>query len=164
MLGCRSSKEDTMPNQTLAEQIDLERFMGQWHVHGSTPTFMDKKAVNATETYALRKDGKIETTYSFRKKSPDGNRKTMRPLGWVYDETTNSEWRMRFFGVFTTPYYILYVSEDYETTVVGHPGRKLAWIMSRSSEMDEQTYDALVGELKIRDYDLSGFKRMLQQW
>ncbi|HSN72991.1 MAG TPA: lipocalin family protein, partial [Steroidobacteraceae bacterium] len=34
-----------------AEQVDLERFMGRWYVIANIPTFIEKGAHNATETY-----------------------------------------------------------------------------------------------------------------
>lgn len=162
LAGCGDGEKG--PNQTLAESVDVERFMGKWYVHGFTPTFLDKKAVNATESYALREDGKIQTTYVYRKGSPTGKEKSFKPVGWVYDEETRTEWRMRFFGLFTSPYYILYVDDAYETTVVGHPGKKMAWIMSRSPGMEDDRYDALLQELIDREYDLTAFRRMLQEW
>ncbi|MDQ8202482.1 lipocalin family protein [Pelagicoccus sp. SDUM812003] len=149
-----------MPNQELAASVDLNRFMGTWYVHGYTPTFLDRNAYGATETYELNESGKIETTYRFRKGGPDGKLKTMTPTGWVHDEKTNAEWRMRFFGLFTSPYYILYVSPDYGETVIGHPGKEMAWIMTRSSQISDTKYQTLRMELARRDYDLSELTRV----
>lgn len=162
--SCRSTGDIAGPNQKLADNVDLKRFLGKWYVHGFTPTFLDKNAVNATETYELGEDGKINTTYAFRKHEPGGKQKTYKPIGWVYDKRTSAEWRMRFFGLFTAPYYILYVDENYETTVVGHPKKELAWIMSRSPQVDSDTYNRLLDELKNRDYKLERFRRMQQEW
>ena len=134
--------------------------MGTWYVQGYSPTFLDKDAYDATETYELSEDGKILTTYRFRKGSHEGGWKTMKPKGWVYDKKSNANWRMRFFGIFTSPYYILYVSPDYSETVVGHPSRDLAWVMGRSPVMSDGAYDRLLGELTRRDYDLEEFVRV----
>lgn len=161
VVGCGGNKT---VNQELESSVDIDRFMGRWYVLGFTPTMLDKTAVNATETYAMKENGKIQTTYSFRKKTPNGKSKTYEPVGWVYDKESNSEWRMRFFGVYVAPYYILHVSEDYQHTVVGHPNRKLAWVMSRSPVVSDATYEELVGELRSREYDLSTFKGMVQEW
>ena len=152
-VACTGS-EDEEPNQALAAFVDLERFMGTWYVHGYTPTPLDKNAYNATETYELEEDGKIQTTYRFQKGGFDGKWKTMKPRGWVHDEETNAEWRMRFFGIFTSPYYILYVSPDYKETVIGHPDKDLAWIMTRSAELGDRDYERLLLELAKRDYEM----------
>lgn len=155
-----SCSKESAPQQTLAKYVDLDRFMGKWYVHGHSPTFMDRKAFNATETYSLEEEGKIATVYQYRKGSADGKLKTYKPKGTIYDTTTNAEWRMRFFGIINAPYYILYVDADYLYTVVGHPGKEMAWIMSRSPIIEETTYQKLKEELEKRDYELSAFRRI----
>lgn len=144
---------------TIAPYVDLERFMGVWYVQGYTPTPLDPHAFNPTEEYALREDGKIQTTYRFRADDPYGQEKVYRPVATVFDTETNAEWRMRFFGVVNTPYLILFVNADYTETVIGHPDRDLAWIMTRSQDIEPADYDRLVEELTKRDFDLSEFKR-----
>jgi len=162
LLIAACSKE-TMPNQILADQVNLEGFMGKWYVHGHTPTFMDKRAFNATETYKLESDGTIRTTYQYNKGALDGKLKSYHPVGKVYDHETNAEWRMKFFGILNAPYYILYVDSDNQTSVVGHPGKKMAWIMSRSPTMDDRLYERLRSELVKRDYELSKLRRIPHQ-
>ncbi len=154
--------DESLPNQELADHVDLERFMGTWYVHGYTSTPLDRNAYDATESYKLGEDGKIDTTYRFRKGGHDGKWKTMTPKGWVHDKESNAEWRMRFFGIFTSPYYILYVSPDYKETVIGHPDKDLAWIMTRSPEISERDYERLLFELARRDYDMEKVERVPQ--
>jgi len=148
------------PNQELAGYVDLQRFMGDWYVHGAAPTALDKDAYDAIETYEMREDGKIATTYTFRKGGHDGKLKSLRPLASVRNAETNAEWSMRFFGIVSSPYYILHVSEDYDETVIGHPGRKFAWIMTRSPEVSDAGYERLLSELARRDYDLGRIERI----
>ncbi len=152
-----------VPNQELAEKVDIQEFMGTWYVHGYTPTAIDKGAWNGTETYERLSDGKIQTTYEFRKGSPDGNLKTYHPVGTIVNTETNAEWRMRFFGIINAAYYILYVDSDHTSTVIGHPNKKYAWIMSRDSKINEERYSELRGELEEREYELSNFVRMQHQ-
>lgn len=133
--------------------------MGTWYVHGYTPTFLDKGARDATETYELRDDGRIATTYRFRT-SPDGDFKTLHPVGKVVDEQSNAEWRMRFFWLFSAPYLILHVNDAHTETVIGHPNRKMMWIMTRSPEIEESDWERLVAVLRQRDYDLDKLSRL----
>ena len=39
------------------EFVDLERFMGDWYVIANIPTFIEKGATNAIESYKLMDDG-----------------------------------------------------------------------------------------------------------
>ena len=75
--ACRNYEE---PNQVLAEYVDLERFMGKWYVQGYTPTALDRNAWNPTESYELLEDGRIQTTYQFRKGGEAGKLKTQSVL------------------------------------------------------------------------------------
>jgi apolipoprotein D and lipocalin family protein len=160
LTACRGTSD--MPKQELASYVDLERFMGTWYVIAHKPTFLDGEAYAATETYEL--DGeKIRTTYAFRDGSFEGEKKEYHPVGTVYNESTNAEWRMRFFWFFKQPYLILYVDPEYETTVIGYPDRSMAWIMARTPEISEERYDALTAELTNRGYDLSILRRVPQR-
>ena len=144
---------------TIASHVDLERFMGDWFVHGYTPTVLDREAYNPVESYALLQDGTIATTYRFNSGALDGPPKVYNPRAKVFDNVTNAEWRMRFFGIINSPYLIVFVSEDYEETIVAHPNRELAWIMTRSSSISETAYAALREKLVERDFDLSKLVR-----
>ena len=143
----------------LADFVDLDRFMGTWYVHGYTPTAIDGDAYNPTETYVRGADGRIETTYRFNAGGFDGKEKVYHPTGRVFDSESNAEWRMTFFGLITSPYLILYVNGDYTQTVIGHPNRDLAWIMTRSPQIEETTYETLRQELERRNFNLSKLQR-----
>lgn len=158
MSGCASGPQRGDPPMEIAPYVDLERFMGLWYVHGYTPTALDPNAFNPTETYELMDDGRIQTTYRFRADEPYGQEKIYRPVARVFDTETNAEWRMRFFGVINAPYLILHVNDDYTETVIGHPDRDLAWIMTRSDSIETADYQSLLQKLKDRDFDLSEFK------
>ena len=147
----------------IASYVDLPKFMGDWYVHGYTPTMLDPNAFNPVESYVLESDGSVATTYEFNAGSFDGPLKTYHPRARIFDKTSNAEWRMRFFGVITSPYLILYVSDDYQETVVAHPNRTMAWIMTRSPVITEARYAALKQELETRNFDLSELVRAQHQ-
>ena len=56
-----------VPEMETVENVDLERFMGDWYVIANIPTFLEKDAYNAVETYRLDDDGSIDTTFTYRK-------------------------------------------------------------------------------------------------
>ena len=71
------------------DYVDIERFMGDWYVIANIPTFIEKGATNAIESYKLGNKGVIETTFTFYQDSPDGEKKVYRPKGFIYN-TNNS--------------------------------------------------------------------------
>lgn len=147
----------------VADPFDLDRFMGQWYVIANIPTFPEKGAYNATETY--RRDGpdKIATTFTFREDGPDGELKTMTPTGFVSDENP-AIWKMRFLWPFKADFRVLYVSPDYQTTIIGRQKRDYLWIMARSPRIDTQTYEHLLSIARARGYALDKLQKVPQMW
>jgi apolipoprotein D and lipocalin family protein len=144
--------------------VDLPRFMGLWYVIGYTPIVVDKDAYNAVEHYYLRDDGRILTTYQFRKGGFDGPIKTHTPKGRVHNHESNAEWRMQFLWPFQAEYLIHYLSESYETTVIAHPNRKYAWIMHRTPDLDNDRYEELLTLLEEAGFDRSGILKVEHDW
>ena len=54
------------PEMDTVDYVDLDRFMGDWYVIANIPTFLEKGAHNAVETYELNDDGTIDTTFVWR--------------------------------------------------------------------------------------------------
>ena len=54
------------------DSVDLDRFMGDWYVIANIPTFIEKGAHNAVESYRLDSNGTVATTFTFRDGSFDG--------------------------------------------------------------------------------------------
>jgi len=59
-------------NKKSVEQVDINQFMGKWYVIANIPTFLEKGAHNAVESYTLDSDATIATTFTLRDKSFDG--------------------------------------------------------------------------------------------
>ena len=158
--GC-ASNQSPLPTP---EYVNLERFMGRWYVHGYTPILVDKEAHNAIEHYRLDADEKIQTTYQFRDGGFEGDLKTYTPVGWVYDETTNAEWRMQFLWPFRSDYIILHVDKDYSETIIAHPSRRYAWIMLREPAVSDSAYARLIKKLESAGYNSEIIKKLPHDW
>lgn len=152
----------------LQREIDLDRFMGRWYVLAHIPIdtvfASEANAYNAIEEYELEADGSIATTFTFREGSFEGEQKQFHPTAFVYDERTKTEWRMQFVWPIKAPYLILYVDEDYRTTLIGVPDRSYAWIMARTPEIAAREYDALVERLAMSGHDLGKLRRVPHRW
>ena len=148
-----------------AENVNIDRFMGRWYVHGYTPIIVDKDAHNAIEHYRLDAEKKIQTTYQFRDGGVDAEIKTLTPVGWVDEGVdSNAEWRMQFIWPFTADYIILYVDAEYSETIVAHPSRKYAWIMLRGDSVSDADYDRLLSKLKLAGYDTGIMQKLPHDW
>ena len=134
-------------------RVDLNRFMGDWYVIASIPTFIEKNAFNAVESYRLAEDGTIDTTFTFNKGGFDGPLKMYRPRGFVRDEDSNAVWAMQFIWPFKAEYRIIYLSEDYSHTVIGRTKRDYVWIMARQPSISDAAYQRIVEFLEEQNYD-----------
>ena len=138
--------------------------MGDWYVIANIPTFVEKGAHNAVETYVMNDDGTIGTTFVFRKDGFDGKRKEHNPKGFVVDEKSNAVWGMRFIWPIKADYRIVYLNEDYSQTVIARNKRDYVWIMARQPWIDAADYEALVGMIGDMGYDVSKIQKIPQQW
>ena len=152
-----------MPPIKTAEHVDINRFMGDWYVIANIPTFLEKEAYNAIETYELTEPGVVNTTFKFNKGGFDGELKTYNPTGFIYDDPSNAVWGMRFIWPIKADYRIVYVDNDYQTTIIGRNKRDYVWIMSRSPQIDSSAYERLLNMVRDEGYDTSLVKRVPQQ-
>ena len=161
MTGC-ALNDAPLPT---AENVNIDRFMGRWYVHGYTPIIVDKDAHNAIEHYRLDAEKKIQTTYQFRDGGVDAKIKTLTPVGWVDEGVdSNAQWRMQFIWPFTADYIILHLDADYSETIIAHPSRKYAWIMLRSDSVSDADYDRLLSKLKAVGYDTNLIQKLPHDW
>lgn len=152
------SNEGSMP---VVDYVDLERFMGDWYVIATIPTFLEKDAYNPVETYKRDDDGTIATTFTFNKGSLDGPTKVFRPRGFVMDETTNAIWGMQFVWPIKADYRIVYLDDKYQQTIIGRNSRDYVWIMARTPSISEQDYTKLVGVVKSLGYELDALQKAI---
>jgi apolipoprotein D and lipocalin family protein len=157
--GCSAA-----PPMDTVEYVDLERFMGDWYVIANIPTFIEKGAYNAVENYRLDEDGTVATTFTFRKDGFDGEEKVYTPRGFIVDEQSNALWGMQFVWPFKGDYRIIYLDEDYRTTVIGRQKRDYVWLMARSPQPPEADYRRAVEAIRAAGYDPAKLQRVPQRW
>jgi len=136
--------------------------MGSWYVLASIPTFLEKNAYGAVESYALNPDGTVAVDFSFHKGAFDGPLKTMHPKGFVLD-SSNAVWGMRFIWPIKAEYRICYLESDYSAVIIGRTARDYVWIMARTPEVSAAEYAALVKRVAAMGYDVAKLRKVPQQ-
>lgn len=164
LTGFLSACASKGPEMKTVDYVDLERFMGSWYVIANIPTFLEKGAHNAVETYELNEDGSIQTTFTFLKDGFDGEAKEYNPKGFVRDTQSNALWGMRFIWPIKADYRIVYLDEDYSQTVVARQKRDFIWIMARTPSISEDDYERLIELAESIGYDVSKIERVPQRW
>lgn len=162
LAGCATSASKKPP-LTSSASIDLDRYMGAWHVIGRINYIGERGDVASEDVYSLNKDGDIDTVYRYRKSfDADDEVKTLESTGLVQPDTSNAFWRIRFFGFLKADYLILEVADDYSWALIGQPSRKLGWIFGREAVMPDPLYSTLIEKMGGYGYDTSRILRVAQ--
>ena len=156
--ACATSK----PTMPAVPQVDLPRFMGDWYVIAHIPSFPEREAYNAIESYRLDDEGKIRTTFQFRKGSFDAPLDTMEPVGTVEPGTGNAVWGMQFVWPIQAEYVISFVDADYQQTIVARSKRDYVWLMARTPSLPKEQLDAAIARIKALGYDTSKLRMVPQ--
>ena len=162
LVGCRSTQHATPV--AVVPEVDLARFMGDWYIIASIPTFIEKDAYNAVESYRLAADGTIETTFTFRAGSFTGEKKRYTPRGFVLDHQSNAVWGMRFIWPVKADYRIAYLTPEYGQTVIARENRDYVWIMARAPQIPDDDYQRMLQFVGAQGYDLSKIRLVPQRW
>jgi apolipoprotein D and lipocalin family protein len=146
----------------VAPGVDLPRYMGTWHEVARLPfRFQSQCVSDVTATYTLQDDGTVLVVNRCRTKDgttseAKGIAKRARPEG------PSTKLKVRFAPSWLSAlpfvwgdYWILLLAPDYSYAVVGEPGRRYLWILSRTPSMDDVTYRSVLEQLKATGYDVS---------
>lgn len=154
----------TAPTVPKVANVDLPRFMGDWYVIAHIPSFPERDAYNAIESYSLRDDGRIQTRFRYRRGSFDAPVRTMHPVGTLRDGTGNAVWGMQFVWPIQAEYVISYLDPQYTLTIIARSKRDYAWIMARTPAISEAAYADAVRRLQDIGYRLDELRKVPQRW
>ncbi|MEP7301300.1 MAG: lipocalin family protein [Caldimonas sp.] len=150
-----------LPPLALAPQVDIARFMGDWYVIASIPTFVEKGAHAAKESYRLDADGTIATTFAFRADSFAGAARQYRSRGFVLGGN-GAIWGQQYVWPIKADYRVSYVADDYSATVITREKRDYVWIMARQPRMAEAELQRLIDFVGRQGYDTTRLQRVPQ--
>lgn len=147
--------------------VDLGRYQGLWYEIARVPAWFQSGCERETTAhYERRHDGRINVVNSCLKRN--GTLDQARGLARVIDRSTNSRLQVSFVSVlgwrpFWGDYWILALDPDYRWAVIGDPGRRYGWILSRSPQMDAATLDTCFRALERNGYKRTSFVLTLQR-
>ena len=136
---------------TAVDNVDLRRYAGKWYEIARYPNrFQRKCQSDTTAIYTLRSDGKVQVVNACREKN--GKVNTARGTAKVVDKKTNAKLKVTFFWPFYGDYWVIGLSPDYQYAIVGEPSRKYLWILSRTPNMEETTYQEVLRLVETLGY------------
>jgi len=136
----------------LAENINLNKYMGKWYEAARLPNSFQKGCSCSTANYKITNKNYINVINQCIK---NGVIKTSTAKAWRVNKHDNSKLKVRFFWPFTGNYWILYTSPNYKYAVVGEPSRKYLWFLSRTKTVDKKSFNLMKQVALSQGYNLS---------
>jgi apolipoprotein D and lipocalin family protein len=161
LAGCRD--ENKYPSLSTAPKVDINRYLGLWYEIARIDHSFQKDCVASTAEYSLRDDGYLKVVNKCRKKHLDGEISSIEGKAWVIDKDSHAWLKVQFFWPFRGDYVIIDLDgKEYQYAVVGHPSRDYLWILSRTPQMEEETYREIGSRISKQGYDLDRIKKYPQ--
>jgi apolipoprotein D and lipocalin family protein len=141
-------------------EVDLQRYAGLWYEVARFPNRFQSKCIGETTAlYELLPDGELRVVNT----CTDERGRPIRAEGRAKladREGPTSRLRVRFAPKILSflpmvwgDYWILDLTDDYGAALVGTPSREYLWILSRSPDLAEATYDRLVATAVGQGFD-----------
>jgi len=94
----------------------------------------------------------------------DGKLKSATAKAIIPNPDEPGRLKVYFFWFFGADYLILDLDEqDYQYALVGSSGPNYLWILSRTPQMDPETFEMLVNKSKSLGYDINQLEKVPQQ-
>jgi apolipoprotein D and lipocalin family protein len=153
--GCSTSGQipETVP------QVDLQKYAGKWFEIASFPASFQKNCFCSMAEYTATDKGYVKVFNTCRKGGLNGKRSSISGKAFPVAGSGNSKLRVQFFWPFRADYWIVGLADDYSFAMVSEPSRKYLWILCRKPQMDETTYQSILGALRDNGFELSRLKQ-----
>ena len=143
------------------EYVDISRYMGKWYEIAKIPNRFQKNCKgNTTATYTMLESGDVNVVNQCLENNGFVN--TAEGIARIADSESNSKLKVSFFSIFGIHlfwgnYWIIYLDEDYGNVIVGEPGRKYGWILSRKTSLSPDELKTLYNALEKNGYQTEDF-------
>jgi apolipoprotein D and lipocalin family protein len=158
-----------VPPLTTINALDVPRYMGTWYEVAKFPAWFQKKCVADTRAeYSLLPDGKVQVINLCRQENGEMKKAvgSARQIG----DKTSAKLEVRFAPAWLSfipavwgDYWVIDLDPEYQLVAVSEPKREYLWILSRSTKVDSAAYDAVLGRLTRKGFDLQRLEKTLQQ-
>jgi apolipoprotein D and lipocalin family protein len=163
--GCASTYSERRglePPQTV-ESVDLGRYMGTWYEIASFPNRFQENCTGTRATYELRDDGTVRVVNRCFADELEGEEMVVEGTAHAVADSGNAKLRVTFFWPFYGDYWIVALDPGYQWVAVSEAGRKYAWILARTPELDHATYEAILTELRAKQIPVHFLRKTLQR-
>ena len=155
---------DERPLATV-DGVDLQRYAGTWHEIARLPQWFQRGCYNSTATYSLNDDGSVKVVNRCQRE--DDEPSVAEGEARVVPGSNNAKLKVRFDNWFSRllpkvaegNYWVIALDKDYQTVVIGEPGREYLWILARQPRLPDDQYRALVGLAEEKGFPVDELQR-----
>jgi apolipoprotein D and lipocalin family protein len=158
LVGCANSGTGVVQPKTV-ESVDLKRYQGTWYEQARLPMFFQRNCAQSEALYELQEGGTIGVINRCRTYDGDMQQVQGQAVAQVPGETSKlwvrfDNWASSLLpGLTKGEYWVLYLDDDYQTALVGHPNREYLWLLTRDQQISKQSRATLLEEARSRGYD-----------
>ncbi len=143
--------------------VDLSKYAGKWYEIASYPMSFQRGCHCTTAEYTLSEKGFVIVENRCNRDSVDGRQSYIKGKAFVEKNSGNAKLKVQFFWPFRAKYWIIDLADDYSYAVVSHPNKQTLWILSRTPQMEEATYAAILSRLREKEFNTSLLKTTVQK-
>ena len=155
------------PVNTIAT-LDVPRYMGTWYEIAKFPNrFQAKCVANTRARYLAQTDGSVQVLNSCI--TADGSTIDALGLAKQIGTATSPKLQVRFAPVWLSwlpmvwgDYWVIDLDADYQLAAVSDSKREYLWVLSRTPQVNDKAYGALMTRLKAQHFEVEKLERTTQ--
>jgi apolipoprotein D and lipocalin family protein len=163
LAGC-AGIESKQPLHTVAS-VNLARYARTWYEIARLPMWFQRHCIDSKAIYTIRPNDTIGVHNECM--TDAGGLDQADGIATIVDTHTNAKLAVTFDNFLARlvgpsrdgNYWILDLDQDYQTALVGTPDRRYLWILSRSPQLDDVTYQRLVEKAQQLGFPVSDLIR-----
>lgn len=164
LTGCNAQQPGSGVDRSTVSNVELNRYLGKWYELARFDHSFERGLVGVTATYSLRPDGKIKVLNEGYKNTLDGRHKTAVGKAKIPDPNDLSRLKVSFFLNFYADYLIMELDQvGYQYAMIGSNSDNFLWILSRTPQVPDSTWNMLLDKAKKRGYDVSKLIKVPQK-
>ena len=145
------------------ELFDLAKYLGTWHEIASIPQFFQRRCVRDTKaSYSAGEEGLIRVDNVCTR--DNGARERASGRARASEASVASKLELTFLDLFgeyrfwvAADYWVIALDPSYRWAVVGHPSRRLGWVLARDPLLPPVAMAEIIGRIKAQGYDACEF-------
>lgn len=150
------------------ERLDVGRYLGSWYEIAKYPNRFQRQCVADTQAlYRQRDDGQLDVVNRCRQANGEmteavGRARQDGPADSPKLEVRFAPAWLSWLPMVWGNYWVIDLDPGYQLAAVSEPNREYLWVLSRTPTVDAASYQALLGRLQAKGFDLSKLEKTAQ--